>query len=122
MLISPRNGSFPIRFQPWQALAFIAQATSCVLITMGISSTWGVSTIKGENAEQRIYLHVLKLKPGEPIVFDPRISWAPFLFGKPAPLKLTRKKNVLELELPRDALSPIDTIVVLHPESSAKGR
>ena len=37
---------------------------------------------KGEHAAQRIYLHVLKPKPGEPIVFDARMSWTPFLFGK----------------------------------------
>lgn len=83
---------------------------------------WGVSTTKGEHADQRIYLHVLKPKPGEPIVFDPRISWTPFLFGKTAPLKLTRKQGVLELSLPKDAYMPIDTIVVLHPESEPDGQ
>jgi alpha-L-fucosidase len=83
---------------------------------------WGVSTEKGEHAGQRIYLHVLKQKPGEPIVFDASISWTPFLFGKTAPLQLTRKQGVAQLELPQKDLTPFDTIVVLHPVSSLKGR
>ncbi len=78
---------------------------------------WGVSTTKGKEADQRIYLHVLKPNPGEPIIFDPSTSWAPFLFGKTVPLKLVRKQQVLELELPKDAYMPIDTIVVLRPGS-----
>ena len=83
---------------------------------------WGVSTQQGERAAQRIYLHVLKPKPGEPIIFDARISWAPFLFGKTAPLPLTRKPGVVELDLPQKSLAPFDTIVVLHPDTSSKGR
>jgi len=83
---------------------------------------WGVSTTKGSHADQRIYLHVLKPMPGEPIAFDPGISWAPFLFGKTVPLKLARKQRVLELDLPRDAYMPIDTIVVLQPESKPSPR
>ena len=59
---------------------------------------------KGERADQRIYLHVLKPKPGEPIVFDASMSWMPFLFGKTEPLKLTEETDVLELELPKTAL------------------
>jgi alpha-L-fucosidase len=83
---------------------------------------WGVSTQKGERAAQRIYLHVLKPKPGEPIVFDARMSWTPFLFGKTDPLQLTKKRGVVELDLPPKGLSPFDTIVVLNPDSSSKGR
>jgi alpha-L-fucosidase len=83
---------------------------------------WGVSTQRGERAAQRIYLHVLKPKPGEPIIFDARMSWVPFLFGKTAPLQLTKKLGVVELDLPQKALAPFDTIVVLHPDSNAKGR
>jgi alpha-L-fucosidase len=83
---------------------------------------WGVSTEKGERGSQRIYLHILKLKPGEPIVFDPTVAWTPFLFGKTDPLGLTRRRGVLELDLPQKALAPFDTIVVLRPDSSAKGR
>jgi alpha-L-fucosidase len=81
---------------------------------------WGVSTQKGEHTAERIYLHVLKPKPGEPIVFDARMSWVPFLFGKTAPLPLTKKPGVVELDLPHKALVPFDTIVVLHPDSSSK--
>jgi alpha-L-fucosidase len=83
---------------------------------------WGVSTMKGEHADQRIYLHVLKPRPGQPIVFDPSAAWIPFLFGKPEPLKLIRKKTKIELDLPQNALVPVDTIVVLRPESTVKGR
>jgi alpha-L-fucosidase len=78
---------------------------------------WGVSTTKGARGDQRIYLHILKPKPGEPIAFDRSISWTPFLFGKTTPLKLNRKPGVLELDLPEAALAPVDTIVVLQPES-----
>ena len=63
--------------------------------------SWGVSTTKGAHAEQRIYLHILSTKVGEPIAFDPAIAWAPFVFGKAAPLKLIRKPGVLALDLPR---------------------
>jgi alpha-L-fucosidase len=83
---------------------------------------WGVSTQKGERAAQKIYLHVLKPKPGEPIVFDARMSWTPCLFGKTAPLQLTKNGGVVELDLPPKALAPIDTIVVLSPDTSLKGR
>ncbi len=83
---------------------------------------WGCSTRKGDHALERIYLHVLKPSTGKPIAFDPSTSWVPFLFGKSEPLKLKRGKDVLELELPSDSLAPIDTIVVLHPQSSSKGQ
>jgi alpha-L-fucosidase len=83
---------------------------------------WGVSTTRGNAADQRIYLHVLKPNPGEPIIFDPSTSWTPFLFGKTVPLKLVRKSQVLELELPKDGYMPIDTIVVLRPESKKSAR
>jgi alpha-L-fucosidase len=83
---------------------------------------WGVSTQQGEHAAQKIYLHVLKPKPDEPIVFDARMSWAPFLFGTTTPLQLTKKLGVVELDLPQKALVPFDTIVVLRPDSSSKGR
>jgi alpha-L-fucosidase len=83
---------------------------------------WGVSTEKGERGSQRIYLHVLKPKPDEPIVFDAKMAWTPFLFGKSDPLGLTRKRGVLELDLPQKSLVPFDTIVVLRPDSSVKGR
>jgi alpha-L-fucosidase len=83
---------------------------------------WGVSTTKGKEADQRIYLHVLRSKPDEPIVFDPSTSWTPFLFGNAVPLKLVRKQRVLELELPKDAYMPVDTIVILRPESKPSRR
>jgi alpha-L-fucosidase len=84
--------------------------------------SWGVSTTKGVRAEQRIYLHILSTKPGEPIAFDPTIAWTPYVFGKAAPLRLIRRPGVLALDLPQDALAPIDTVVELRPESKPKGR
>jgi alpha-L-fucosidase len=86
------------------------------------AQSWGVSTTKGARADQRIYLHILKPKTGEPIVFDRSISWTPFLFGKTTPLKWNRKPGVLELDLPEDAVAPVDTIVVLHPEATPRAR
>jgi len=77
---------------------------------------WGVSTSKGSQADQKIYLHVLTPKDDEPIVFDPRLAWTPFLFGKTNPLKLTQRPHVLVLDLPKDARTPIDTIIVLSPK------
>ena len=52
----------------------------------------------------------------------PAIAWAPFVFGTAAPLKLIRKPGVLALDLPRDVLAPIDTIIELRPASKPKGR
>ncbi len=84
--------------------------------------SWGVSTTTGAHADQKIFLHILKTEKGEPIAFDPRISWTPMLFGKTTPLKLNRKAGLLELDLPQDAIMPVDTIVVLQPESKLKGQ
>jgi alpha-L-fucosidase len=78
---------------------------------------WGVSTVKGARADQRIYLHVLSLKDDEPIVFDRSISWKPFLFGKTTPLRLTERKGSLALDLPKASRTPIDTIIVLTPKT-----
>jgi alpha-L-fucosidase len=79
---------------------------------------WGVSTTKGTKRDQRIFLHVLKPAEDDPIVFDPSVSWTPFLFGNTTPLKMTRKPAVLTLELPKEAYSTIDTIVVLRPKTN----
>jgi alpha-L-fucosidase len=86
------------------------------------AQSWGVSTTKGARADQRIYLHILKAKTGEPIVFDRSISWTPFLFGKTTPLSLNRKPGVLELDLPEDVLAAVDTLVVLQPEAKPRAR
>jgi alpha-L-fucosidase len=88
--------------------------------------SWGVSTAKGSGESRKIYLHALK--PAEiylrlatpnddaPVVFDPKISWMPCLFGKTAPLKLSQTERGLLLDIPADARTPNDTIVVLLPK------
>jgi alpha-L-fucosidase len=86
------------------------------------AQSWGVSTTKGDRADQRIYLHILNPKPRQPIVFDPSIAWTPFLLGKTTPLKLVRKSGSVELDLPQDAIAPVDTIVVLVPEAAHRAR
>ncbi len=86
------------------------------------AQSWGVSTTSGARADQKIYLHILNPQTKQPIAFDPGIAWTPFLFGKTTPLKLTRKSGLLELELPQDAITPVDTIVVLLPESKHRAR
>jgi alpha-L-fucosidase len=86
------------------------------------AQSWGVSTTRGALADQKIYLHILEPKLRQPIVFDPSISWTPFLFGKTTPLKLNRKSGSVELDLPQDAIAPVDTIVVLVPEAKHRGR
>jgi len=77
---------------------------------------WGVSTTKGSKGDQRIFLHILNPGEADPLTFDPSASWTPFLFGKTTPLKWTQKPAALSLELPKEARSPIDTIVVLRPK------
>ncbi|MFI5456706.1 MAG: alpha-L-fucosidase [Isosphaerales bacterium] len=81
---------------------------------------WGVSTAKGSPADQKIYLHVLTPKDDEPIVFDRRLAWTPLLFGKTNPLKLTERQHVLVLDLPKDARTPIDTVIVLSPKTRGR--
>ncbi len=77
---------------------------------------WGVSTTKGKKDDQKIFLHVLEPGQANPLKFDPRSAWTPFLFGKSTPLHWTRQAGALTLDLPKDVLSPIDTIVVLRPK------
>jgi alpha-L-fucosidase len=81
---------------------------------------WGVSTVKGARGDQRIYLHVLAPTAGEPIVFDPTLKWTPYLFGKRNPLKLTQRQQSLVLDLPKDARTPIDTIIVMSPRAGER--
>jgi alpha-L-fucosidase len=78
---------------------------------------WGVSTAKGSSEHpDEIYLHVFKPKTGTSIVFDPRFSWTPYLFGKPTPLQLRQTKGGLVLDLPSETRMPIDTIIALSPK------
>jgi alpha-L-fucosidase len=78
---------------------------------------WGISTAKGSiEHPHEIYLHVFKLRYGTSIVFDPKFSWTPYLFGKPTPLPMRRAKEGLVLDLPKEARLPIDTIVTLTPK------
>jgi alpha-L-fucosidase len=82
---------------------------------------WGVSTAKGPpNHPQEIYLHILDFKNESPITFDPSLAWTPHLFGKSAPVTLTRAKGELRLEIPKEARHPIDTIIVMRPRSSGR--
>jgi alpha-L-fucosidase len=76
---------------------------------------WGVSTIRREPAAQ-VYLHVLNADVASPIILKKEVaSWAAYLFGKETPLKLRQVAGGTALDLPRDARSPVDTIVVLRP-------
>ncbi len=79
---------------------------------------WGVSTAKGsKDRPTEIYLHILKPDAGVPIILDEAtISWSPYLYGKDRPLKLTQSSRGMALSLPEDAVTPIDTIVVLRPQ------
>ena len=74
---------------------------------------WGVSTVKASRPSD-VYLHVLK--PGGPILLPEKMNaFTPFAFGKTTPLKLTEHDHALELSLPENARTPIDTIIVLSP-------
>jgi len=78
---------------------------------------WGVWTARGrQDHPEKIYLHILKPKDYKPIVFNPSNPWTPFLHGKTTPLKLTETPGGLVLDLPKDAIVPIDTIIVLTPK------
>ncbi len=80
---------------------------------------WGFSTARGSPEHPaEIYLHILTSKEDVPVVFDPSISWAPYLFGKKDPLKLTRSRGGLVLELPPKDRLPIDTVITLMPRAT----
>jgi alpha-L-fucosidase len=91
---------------------------------------WGASTARGSGQDRQIYLHVIKpievnlrLKKPEndgPIVFDPTTSWVPHLLGKTTRLPLSQTDRGLLLDVPADARTPIDTIVVLSPQPVAR--
>ena len=68
----------------------------------------------------RIYLHVLKPKDDEPIVFDPSLSWTPYLFGKTTPLKLTQSGPRPGARPAQGRRTPIDTIIVLTPKTRGR--
>jgi alpha-L-fucosidase len=80
---------------------------------------WGVSTAKGsKDRPSAIYLHILKPEVLSPIILDAATaSWTPYPFGKDTPLKLTQVPRGMALSLPKDAVMPIDTIVVLNPQA-----
>ncbi len=76
---------------------------------------WGVSTVRRDPAAQ-VYLHVLNPDVESPIILKKEVaSWAAYLFGKETALKLRQVGGGTALELPRDARSPVNTIVVLRP-------
>jgi alpha-L-fucosidase len=81
---------------------------------------WGVSTTKGAKGDQKIFLHILNPDEAHALKFERSSSWTPFLFGKTTPLKWTEGPAALALDLPKDALMPIDTIVVLRPNSGKR--
>jgi len=74
---------------------------------------WGVSTIVASKPED-VYLHVLKPESAIPLPIKIG-SFTPFAYGKTTPLKLTQHDDSLELSLPENARTPIDTIIVLSP-------
>jgi alpha-L-fucosidase len=79
---------------------------------------WGVSTAKGsKDRPTQVFLHVLEPEGQNRIVLkEAAASLSPYLFGKDTPLKWTQAAGGMVLELPRDARSPVDTIVVLRPQ------
>jgi len=78
---------------------------------------WGVSTARGSREHpSKIYLHVLKPKDDTPIITDPTPTWTPHPFGKTTPLTLSQTQDGRVLFLPKDARTPIDTIIVLSPK------
>jgi alpha-L-fucosidase len=77
---------------------------------------WGFSTATGSPEHPlEIYLHILTSKQDVPVVFDPSISWVPYLFGAKNPLLLTRSGRGLVLDLPPKDRLPIETIIILTP-------
>jgi alpha-L-fucosidase len=79
---------------------------------------WGVTTAKASKERPtEVFLHILKPDAGSRIILkEAAASLTPYLFGKDIPLKLTQAAGGMALELPRDARTPVDTIVVLRPQ------
>ena len=50
------------------------------------------------------------------ILFDGTIPWISCIHGKTTPLKMSRAEHGLRLDVPKEELVPIDTIVVLTRE------
>jgi len=74
---------------------------------------WGVSTIMASRP-QAVYLHVLKPEGVVPLPMKLG-SFTPFAYGQTTPLKLMVRDHSLELSLPENARTPVDTIIVLTP-------
>jgi len=78
---------------------------------------WGVWTAKGpRNHLEKIYIHILKPKLYTPIFFNRSNPWTPSVHGKTSPLKLTETQGGLVLDIPEDAISPTDTVIVMTPK------
>jgi len=74
---------------------------------------WGVSTIKASRPLD-VYLHILE--PADTIALSMTTgSFTPFAFGGTTPLKLVQRNQMLELNLPENARTLMDTIIVLSP-------
>jgi alpha-L-fucosidase len=84
---------------------------------------WGVWTASGaRDHPEKIYIHILKPQVYRPIVFDRSMAWTPFPHGKTTPLKLTETQGGLVLDIPKDALVPTDTIIVLTQKIGRKAQ
>ena len=74
---------------------------------------WGVSTVN-TTKPRNVYLHVLN--PAVPITIPRKLgAFTAHAFGQSTPLKLSPRNDVMELNLPETARTPVDTIVVLTP-------
>ena len=80
-------------------------------------SDWGVSTAReGRGGEApTVYLHVLKADAAEIELPEEFAKFLVMPLGKPSPLKLETKAGAVQLVLPADARTPMDTILVATP-------
>jgi alpha-L-fucosidase len=76
---------------------------------------WGVSTRSSGFGGGQVYLHILNPDVESPIILkEGAADWSAYLFGKETPVQLRPSAGGTALEVPRDARSPVDTIVVLR--------
>ena len=78
---------------------------------------WGVSTRNGN----RIFLHILKWKSGNPTIMFPALGLeitSCILPDGGAPVKLIKQRGTYTIEFSREALRPVDTIIEIHTAKS----
>jgi len=84
--------------------------------------SWGRCTKRIDDNKVILYLHVFDW-PSEGKLRIPKMeskALNAYLLADKAPLKIISSKDGIAVEVPKDPLDPIDTVVVLEVENSQK--